>query len=60
MPYVETPQDIAEEVADQIGVYGAAEEHDDDCECRVCFVTGLTERIRISVENEKLLNPTTP
>jgi len=55
MPYIETPADIAEDMANQIGVYGAAEEHGDDCSCRVCFVIELTARIRQSVEHENML-----
>ncbi len=43
---IDTPQDIAERVADWIGVYG-----EDRCD----FVAGLTTEIRESVHNEDKL-----
>lgn len=53
MPFLETPDELADEIADCIGVYGA---HDDKCSanrpCRVCFVSDLTARIRASVLND--------
>lgn len=56
MPFIETPQDIAEELADALGIYGAVEEHEESCSCRVCFVIEMTERIRQSVENENVIS----
>lgn len=53
MPHIEMPQDIAEELADLLGIYNSAESHLEDCKCRVCFVIGITDRIRESVANEK-------
>ena len=57
MPNLETPDELADEIANWLGVYGA---HDENCteekECRCCFVLGLTERIRQAVRNEELLN----
>jgi hypothetical protein len=44
---IETMDDILEQIADRIGVYGAHDDdsEDEDCECRVCFVSDLRERI---------------
>ena len=56
MPHRETPDELAEHLATLLGVYGAAEDHKDDCECRVCFVSDMTARIRESVKNEALFN----
>lgn len=60
MPHIETPDEIAEQVADWIGLYGGCKsDGDDGCDeknpfcCRQGFVMDLTERIRTSVENEQ-------
>jgi len=54
MPHAETPPDLAEDIADLLGVYGAPPEtHADGCECRLCFTLGMSQRIRESVENER-------
>lgn len=49
---IETLEDIVEEVADNIGVYGSHTEvaPDGQCECRVCFTTSLKLRIRDAME----------
>jgi len=53
MPHAETPPDLAEDIADMLGVYGVSPEtHADGCECRLCFTLGMSRRIRESVENE--------
>jgi len=56
MPYLETPDELADHLADLLGIYGA---HGDQCTeqkpCRVCWVPGMTERIRSSVLNEQRL-----
>jgi hypothetical protein len=63
MPELETPEELAEKIANWCGVYGA---HGDQYEpdgvrctdekpCRSCFVMDLTRRIREAVANEKLL-----
>jgi len=58
MPRTETPPDLAEELADMLGVYGAApDSHVEDCECRLCFTVGMSQRIRESVENERSAPP---
>lgn len=60
---IETLDDIIEEAADRLGVWGAHFEDDtspwkepkQNCDCRVCFVTGLRERILDAVEIEQAL-----
>lgn len=54
---IETLDDIVEELADSLGVYGAhAEEHPDgQCECRVCFSMGMSRRIMDAVQVERRL-----
>ena len=55
---IETLDDIIEELADQVGVYGAGPENDDHpekCECRICFTVGLRDRIERAVEVEAKL-----
>lgn len=55
MPYIETLHELAEEIADLVGVYGAHEENEVK-RCRVCFTSGLVERIRCASKNEKRLS----
>ena len=48
MPYLETPPELADAIANMCGIYGA---HDDDVctearPCRCCFATAMAERIR--------------
>jgi len=54
MPYLETPNELAEDMADKLGIYGAHAE-DELRECRVCFVPRMAERIRIAAKNEIFL-----
>lgn len=54
---IEEPIDIAEEMADRIGIYGACNEHDEGesaetCMCRCHFVSRLTTRMREAVMAE--------
>ena len=55
MPYIETPDELAETLANLVGVYGA---HDGSCGtagrpiCRVCWTQIISDRIRASVKNE--------
>ena len=57
MPMIEIPEDLAEQIADWIGVYGA---HDECCSekkpCRCCFTAGMESRIVRSVRNMDMLN----
>ena len=66
MPYIETPDELAEKIADYANVYSrngcecgcAAEgggDHDESCICRLCFVGDIEKRIRQSARNEKIL-----
>ena len=54
MLILETPGDVADQVADWLEVYGA---HSDACTegrpCRSCFVLELTERMRQACEDER-------
>lgn len=56
MPYVETVEDIVEELADKLGIYGA---HSDICTekrpCRVCWVPTMHQRLIDALRNEDLL-----
>lgn len=54
MPYCETPEELAEALADQLGVYGPIpdSDHPDGCGCRICFISGLADRIRSAVRSE--------
>ncbi len=52
MPMLETPIELAEQIADWCGIYGT----DDDPEKRQHFESEVAERIRESVKNETLLN----
>lgn len=54
---IETLDDIVEELADGLGIYGAhGEEHPDgQCECRMCFSMGLNRRIREAVQSEQAI-----
>ena len=70
MPYFETPSELAGEMADLIGVYGAhteGTECPDDLRkmCRVCFVNVVTDRIKAAVKTERKMalgswNPHSP
>lgn len=57
MPYVETVEDIVEQLADWLGIYGA---HDERCTekrmCRCCWTPYMHDRLVKALENERLLN----
>lgn len=55
---IETLDDIVEEIANTISVYGAHDEHcgDGPKSCRCCYVAELKERIRDAVNVERILN----
>jgi hypothetical protein len=66
---IETPELLAEKIADWLGIYGGCKnisESDSNCVfdpqkpfcCRIGFVGEIEERIRQCVENEKQLNAT--
>lgn len=65
MPYLETPDELADEIADIAEADGACSAPDlercspdatDRDSCRTCFVSAMAARIRNSVRNERLLN----
>lgn len=58
MVELETVDELVEELADMLGIYGTGpkfDEHPDDCTCRICFVTQMKERIKNAVKNDKFL-----
>lgn len=69
---LETPEELAEKIADWLGIYGGCKNvgiHDDKCEytgperpfcCRNAFVPDLTDRIIQSVNNLKIINNAEP
>ena len=55
---IETLDDIIEELADGLGIYGCGgedDDHKDDCDCRVCFEIGMRDRIIKAVKVEKII-----
>lgn len=54
---IETLDDIVEQLADELGIYGSHGEpaSDGQCECRVCFAMDLKERIERAFEVERIL-----
>ena len=55
---IETLDDIIEEIADSLDIYGCGPEcddHPDACKCRICFVISLDERIHNAMEIQKKL-----
>lgn len=52
---IETVEDIIEDLADKLGVYGAHEEEGkehEDRPCRVCFTSGLKTRLSLAFDLE--------
>lgn len=67
MPQIETTDDLAETVADWLGIYGCCPAQqsgaaDTTCDkdgvfcCRVAFMSQFPDRIRQAVENEIKIN----
>jgi len=64
---IETVSDLAEQIADWIGIYGGCkaigsgetgctyDKFENPCCCRVGFINAMEERIREAVENDKKL-----
>ncbi len=59
---IETIEDVIEDIADKLGVYGACKSNDPDgcdnsdpCCCRVGFTMVLKDRIYTAFENENKL-----
>ena len=59
MPFVETVADLAEALADLVGVYGGHDEGEAK-PCRICWVEGMQTRIIEAVANESLLAAVPP
>lgn len=66
---IETLEDITEDIANQLGIYGTCKGRDEngnvvrDClpseVCRICFISDIKDRIRAAIEVErKLSSPT--
>lgn len=58
MVELETADELADAIADMLGLYCVGSEHEnhsDECNCRNCFVINMADRIRNAVKNEKLL-----
>lgn len=56
---IETLDDIVEQLADQVGIYGAHPESNTDygpCECRCCWTMDLKERLLKASEIQRLLS----
>ncbi len=62
MTELETVEELAESIADVASVYGCLpddtgfSDHPDICNCRICFVESMKERIYQAVENDQFLN----
>jgi hypothetical protein len=59
MPYLETVEELAEALADTLGIYNQGlkllpdeQGHADDCVCRMCWAGRMEQRIRDAVANE--------
>jgi hypothetical protein len=55
---IETLDDIVEEVANGLGIYGACPPDSEECalcRCRCCYTAALTARIRAAVRVEDAL-----
>lgn len=55
----ETLNDIIDELADKLGVYGAHTEKEDSRDpyhCRVCFSASMNTRIKSAVEIERIIS----
>ena len=65
MPYLETVEELAESLADMLGIYNhqlrlvnphdEGSSHTDDCGCRKCWCGVMEERMRAAVRNEVTL-----
>ena len=58
MVELETVHELVEDLADKLGIYKTRPEFDDhpeNCECRMCFVINMEDRIREAVANDEYL-----
>ena len=61
MPLLETPSELADHLADLLGIYEdpncTEEKHEaGECDCRVHWVIQMTKRIREATKNESRLS----
>jgi len=65
MVNMETVEELAESIADSLNIYGCGssdtdengfENHPDTCNCRICFVENMKERIVQAVHNDVFLS----
>lgn len=58
MVELETLHELVEDLADKLGIHGCGPEfgdHPKNCNCRICFITTMENRIIEAVENDKYL-----
>ena len=55
MPYLELPTDLAEAIADMLGISNQHVHFADTCACRQCWTGRMVARIRNAVANERTL-----
>ena len=58
MPTLETPDELADVLADSFGVYGACDDRCPQPLCRPHWTLTMADRIRQSVKNERRLAAT--
>ncbi len=56
MTELETVEELAESIVDAMGIYEGFSNHPEACNCRICFVESMKERIYQAVENDQFLN----
>lgn len=57
---IETADDIIEELADKLGIYGAHDEDEDpdyggDCSCRCCWTAAMRERLETAFNLDAIM-----
>ena len=52
---IETLDDIVEDIANKLYIYGSCDTHDCDCKCRACWTSSLMQRIRRAAEIEQAI-----
>lgn len=66
MPYLETPEELADHLADLLGIYQDPrcnldeDQHAERCNCRAWWVPRMADRIRCAAGNEVLLRAAAP
>lgn len=62
MPKLETPQELADDIANKLGIYcdhpeETFEQHEGGEHCRIGFCIEMTDRIRKAAQNEQKMDP---